>query len=220
MIPLWDFRQTPSEELPARLRKAWEESPSGLLTVSRRPAKRWTRELDFAHALILSSAPLYELVLWLDPALVPNLPEAVKEEQDYLLRGYQRLFSGELEVEEYIARLDQHIALQERELFPAIAALAPVERSLRELGYEHRGLEKGAASLSEAVKDFHLGKLEKGARERLDLDFFHLLEHHIERERDALIPAWKWLEKALKSGGLEKEGFPTETLDTVGNPLL
>lgn len=194
MIALTDLSEVTLETLPTRVRREWEEHGSGLLTLSRRPSKRWTADLQFAHPLILSSAPLYELILWLNPDQL-EVPKEDRDEQRFLLEGYRQLFAGELEVEEYIARLHQHIARQESGLFPHLVSLAPMERATRELGYEHRGLEKGAAQLAIAVADFRAGKLEKVSRERLDLDFYHLLEHHIERERDALIPAWKWLSK-------------------------
>ena len=194
MIALTDLREADLETLPTRVRREWEEHGSGLLTLSRRPSKRWTASLDFAHPLILSSAPLYELILWLDDNQV-ELPQEDHDEQHFLLEGYRQLFAGELEVDEYVAQLHQHIARQESELFPHLVSLAPVERATREMGYEHRGLEKEAKKLAVAVAGFLAGKFEKADRDRLDLDFYHLLEHHVERERDALIPAWKWLSK-------------------------
>lgn len=194
-MDLLDLRATPVDDLPNQLQLAWNRSPGCMLTVSRRPGRRWTKSIAFAQALVLSSAPLYELILWLESSAIPILPTAVVEEQSYLLQGYHSLFSGELEVEDYLQRLLAHIQDQERQMFPAMATLAPVERALRELGYEHQGLSKGAENLRSAVAAHQRGKLEKAARERLDLDFYHLLEHHIERERDAVIPAWKWLEK-------------------------
>lgn len=198
MMELLDLREEALETLPERVKEAW--AAPGCLILSRRPSKNWVESLEFAHPLRLSSAPLYELILWLEPSQLGALPEEVRVDQRELLDGYHRLFREEGDLEAYLSRLTEHIRSQEKELFPSVAALAPVERALRELSYEHRGLEKGALRLREAVAQHRRGELEKKDKDRLDLDFYHLLEHHIERERDALYPACSFLQINSKKG--------------------
>lgn len=198
MMPLIDLRQEQIETLPERVRALW--SPPAMLVLSRRPSNRWMKGLDFAVPLRLSSAPLYELVLWIESGRPAELPQDIRQEHEELLRGYHRLFREQEDLEAYLALLDRHIREQESRVYPAIAAAAPLERALRELSYEHRGLEKGAARLREAVARHRQGQLDKKDKDRLDLDFYHLLEHHIERERDALLPAWAFLQMNPKKG--------------------
>ncbi len=200
LIRLHDLRDVSVGDLLPHLVDLWRQHGGPLLTVSRRPDKHWTRTIDFARPLILSSAPLYELVLWVDPEEEIVLPEDALQEQAALLGGYLALFSDESPVENYLELLDRHIESQDRGLYLQIARLAPLERALRELGYEHKGLKQGASALPQAIEKHRAGRLEKKARERLDLDFYHLLEHHLERERLALIPAWLVLSGSEDAG--------------------
>lgn len=190
-----DHRNLDPEDLAERFRLDWAEADGGLLTTARRPRKRWTQDLDFARPLILSSAPQFELILWTPLDLALELSEEVATEQDYLLGRYKPLFDGREAVADYVARLTTHIEHQESVLFPQLTQLAPIERALRELSYEHRGLEKGALRIPELVAQAQAGTLTAKSREQFDLDFFHLLEHHVERERDALFPAQKFLQQ-------------------------
>lgn len=212
MIEQIDLRGVDSESLARSIEERWRQSPGLLLTLTHRPSKKWTRELDFARPLVLSSAALFEQILWVDRAWPLGLPAQAQQEGDDLLQGYHRLFSGAEEVETYLGRLTRHVENQEADLYPALLALAPLERAVRELGYEHQGLLKGATLLRDSVLLHRRGELSKAQKDRLDLDFFHLLEHHLEREQEALLPAWL----ALSDSHL----FAAERLDILGNPLL
>jgi hypothetical protein len=204
-VGLLDLRSEPVDSLPDRISEAWRQAPRLLLTVSRRPGKRWTQGMTFARGLVLASAPLYELVLWIDRATeFPLMPAEALQDQEELLGGYQRLFSQESDVEAYCQLLSRHIEHQERHLFPQLTELAPVDRATRELCYEHRGLEKGIEALRMAISSNQGGRLSKKDKDRLDLDFFHLLEHHLERERDAVFPALTVLCKG-KDSSLTKD---------------
>jgi hemerythrin-like domain-containing protein len=196
-IELLDLRVQPLESLPGLLEHAWSAAPGQLLTVCRRPAKGWARELTFARPLVLSSAPLYELIFWVDNERELTLPREVQKDQEELLSGYHRLFSEEGDEVAYLQRLRRHIQEQETGVYLRLLSLAPIDRATRELSYEHRGLEQGAEKLAQALHAHRLGLLAKKDKDRLDLDFFHLLEHHLERERDALFPAWNILESRL-----------------------
>jgi hypothetical protein len=195
-LPSVDLREVPLESLPQAVHEHWHAQDNGqLLTISRRPHKKWTTSLDFARPLVLSSSPMFEQILWTDRESSLPLPESVQQEQDALLAGYHRLFRGEGSVETYLKTLRRHVEEQEAVFYPALLKLAPLERALRELGYEHQGLLKNAAQLCEAVPRHQAGQLARKEKDRLDLDFFHLLEHHLERERDAIVPAWVALTK-------------------------
>lgn len=191
-----DLRQVPLDSLVETVESKWlAHGGEALLTISRRPSKGWTRELIFARPLTLSSSAFYELILWVDKRLDLRLPNQVEHDQRELLQGYHRLFSEQAPDAQqlYLERLHGHISSQEGELFPHMAELAPVQRALQELSYEHRGLEKGAEALGNALQAWRLGTLSKQQKDRLDLDYFHLLEHHLEREREALYPTWLFL---------------------------
>lgn len=190
VIELTDLRQQPLDELPQRVEDAWKKSKPALLTLSHRPSKRWVQQLDFAHPLRLSSAPLYELILWVPTDTELRLPNSVEQEQKELLEGYKQLFEKNADEQRYLELLGNHVRSQEEDFYPLFAQLIPAERALRELCYEHRGLEKEGLKLSATLAHHRSNSLSRQARERLDLDFFHLLEHHLERERDALFPAW------------------------------
>lgn len=191
-----DYREVPVDELPQRLELEWRNCRAGLLSTARRPRKRWTETLNFARPLILSSAPQFELILWVPQEATLDLEPAVRQEQAFLLDAYRDLFESPNAplLERYQKTLQSHITHQETSLFPRLEALAPIERATRELGYEHQGLKKGLERLPKLVEQSHRGELEARQRERFDLDFYHLLEHHIERERDALYPAQAYLQ--------------------------
>ena len=82
-----------------------------MLVASRRPSKSWTKALDFARPLTLSSAPLYELILWVDPRAETPLPQEAEQDQHALLRDYPALFSAGGCVERYLERLHRHTQL-------------------------------------------------------------------------------------------------------------
>lgn len=208
-MKLFDLRSVPPEQLADQLPALWAAHRPALLTVSRRPHKGWAKGLNLATPLLLSSAPLYELILWLDPAQLPALPEPTQREHAQLLEGYSALFTGAQQADAYRDLVLAHIASQEQVLFPRLLALAPLERLVRELGYEHQGLVNMMCGLAEAVEAHRQGALSKKDKEAWDLGFFHLLEHHLERESLAVYPAWSYLEDraALEDRSPQQAGF-------------
>lgn len=201
MMVCHDLRSRSATDLPSILESLWVESPRGLLAVSHRPHKKWTAALTFAHPLIFSSSALYELILWAPKDLDLNLSDEVALEQRRLLDDYRDIFKPEdrslqrQALKLYTDQIHQHIARDESNFYPLLLERIPVERALKELSYEHRGLEKGLQDISKSLEDRPHEKLTAKERERLDLNFYHLLEHHLERERNALYPAWKILSK-------------------------
>lgn len=199
-----DFRDVELEKLPQRLLESLAHcSEKPLFWLARRPSKRWHLKLTDRHGLLLSSAPQYEQILWLPCGQSPEIPEDFKSQSDSLLTSYhdlfrihdkeQRLSAGA----SYREALAEHIEDQEL-LFSqhALSRIGPLSRCLRELGYEHLGLRRGSERLPALLSS---AELATPLKERFDLDFYHLLEHHLERERDALYPALVALELIPRS---------------------
>ena len=190
-----DLRAASPESLLESIASLWDEQPGGLLTVSRRPSKRWTEAATFARPLVLSSAALFELVLWTPRSSEQPIPQDLHSELLSLLSDYKSFFSSpERESARlYIQKLEQHVHSQEATLYSTMAQIPHLDRAVRELRYEHQGLIRGLDGLRLAQEGALANSLEKRAKDRLDLDFFHLLEHHLEREIEALYPAWIFL---------------------------
>lgn len=191
-----DRLEISEEHLPTQLREDLDSCPSPvLLWVARRPRKNWFAGLSNRIPLVLSSAPRYEQIVWLQADCLPEGPSAFQEQCQYLLGTYRDLFELKTSVSEcsafhdYCNILKGHIARQEQDLFPRVLETLPISRCLRELSYEHRGLERGLQRLPTILQAARDGSLSKREKELFDLDFFHLLEHHLERESGALYPA-------------------------------
>lgn len=194
---LLDWRAESGVDIVARVKEQWVQHFPALVTVAQRPRKRWTKEILDARALILSSAPAYELILWVDPKLDLAIPSREAQALDGLLGGYRTMFSVPTldTVQAYVQALHDHVLSQEAHLYKGFAALMPgFERVIRELTYEHRGLEKTSVGLATKILAYARGELSKREREHMDLEHFHLLEHHIEREKEALWPALRFFE--------------------------
>lgn len=199
--------KSPMEQLPDILRAELQETETPiLLWTARRPHKRWHTDLVDWTPLLLTTAPQHEQIAWMRPGLQVSPDHSFQEECRRLLDDYKTLFEGTMPVRDcpHFARyrdlLLNHIGRQEQSTFPKLLEQLPLHRALRELGYEHQGLERGLHGLEQALEKSRLGTLGKAERERLDLDFYHLLEHHIERERDALSPIVDFLEGVYRTG--------------------
>ncbi len=202
-LPLHDLRELHTSQLVPLLEQLWADHSQGFWSVARRPGRRWTSSIAWAQALVLSSAPLFELILWIPPETTPQLPEKELEEQTLLLNHYAELFQTLCPEAErtYVRRLHDHFEQQEAFLYPHMETLPYVDRAVRELRYEHQGLKKGLEGLAQVLSQARDGKLVKSSKERLDLDFFHLLEHHLEREKEAIYPAWVFLDPRVDKSG-------------------
>lgn len=187
---LIDQRALPLEQLEGQLLSDLSKSPNKpVLWTARRPRKRWFVGLVAHRPLVLASSSQFEQILWLPPDALAPVPEEWQTESESLLEDYPRLFeSGD--AQSYSERVRSHIAKQESELFDELKSRLPsTERALRELCYEHRGLEAGLERLPTILSRFRSGDLSSRDRERFDLDFYHLLEHNLERKLEAVFPA-------------------------------
>lgn len=195
-VSLTDRLHIIEDQLPSQLKEDLDSNSSAVLIwVARRPRKNWFAGLSDHTALVLSSAPRYEQIVWLPPNYRPESPLGFEQECEYLLNAYRELFELKTCVSDcsalhtYCDTLNRHISSQEQELFPRALQNLPIDRCLRELSYEHRGLEIGLKRLPTVLQAARDGILSKREKELFDLDFFHLLEHHLERESGALYPA-------------------------------
>lgn len=84
--------------------------------------------------------------------------------------------------------LETELRREEERLFPRWRAATADERAPRELGYEIAGIRKGLLRLDEILQGVRDGTLSKRERDRYDIDFFHLVEHHVERLERSLLP--------------------------------
>jgi hypothetical protein len=202
-----DHRKADDRHLPQLLAQELDRASDGaLFWVAKRPRKRWFKSLTSWVPHVFSTGPLFEQILWLRPDLAVGPPESFDTEQKRLLTQYKTLFEGDTPVVEcerwlsYKSLLIRHITSQETDTFPILERQLPVQRALRELGYEHRGLERGLDSMPAILQEARNARLSSQNRERFDLDFFHLLEHHLERETEAVYPAIVFLEGVDRKG--------------------
>lgn len=196
-LPTKDLRLLDVSALPSELERLWRAHPDGFWSVARKLGRRWTAGISWAHPLVLASAPLYELILWIPLEATVPLPEEVARTHRMLLGGYSDLFDS-LDPEreaQYHTQLLQHFEVSEAEVYLKLETMPYADRAIREMRYERQGLTKGLAQLSDCLAAARSRSLERPRKERLDLDFFHLLEHHLERERDAIYPSWVFLKQ-------------------------
>ena len=195
-----DVRDLALSELEEVLVKTLAACPSSAcLWTACRPKKNWFQGLTEFRPLVFASSAKFEQILWLPPQAKPTLPEDWTGDCRRLLRGYPELFAGGsfLEYEDAVL---QHIHLQEKELFPKLLGHLPeAQRALRELSYEHRGLENGLKRMPAVLQQQQDGTLDSRARERFDLDYYHLLEHNVERKLDAIYPALAYFDQGFTS---------------------
>jgi hypothetical protein len=125
----------------------------------------------------------------------------LEAEYSHLLLSYgkivRRALAGDPAAKElaavYQAELREHIRRDETLLFPAIDKFLCDNRFTREMSYDHRGIEAGLASF-EALLDRCLeGTATRKEREKQELDLQHMLEHHLERESEGLLPLLPWI---------------------------
>jgi hypothetical protein len=189
-VTLRDHRQLAKEELEGQLQDSLAQCPTpALLWIAQRPKKHWFRGVTEHRPLVLASSERFEQILWLSPQTDVQVPEEWRLECQHLLRDYPQLYK-EGDLDTYAALVRGHISRQEKELFPELLRYLPdADRALRELGYEHRGLEAGLDRMPKILQAHRSGELAPPDRERFDLDFYHLLEHNLERKLDAVYPA-------------------------------
>ena len=185
-----DVRDVSASDLEKVLVRTLADCPAdACLWTACRPRKNWFKGLTEFQPHVLASSAKYEQIFWLAPGVGPTLPQSWTDDCRRLLSEYPALFTGG-SFPEYRDAVLQHIHLQESKLFPKLLNYLPdVQRALREISYEHRGLEEGLRRMPAILEQQRAEVLENRARERFDLDFYHLLEHNLERKLEAVYPA-------------------------------
>lgn len=117
-------------------------------------------------------------------------PEAEAARQGWadVFRRYREAMGSGEGGPAFAEALETELRREEERLFPRWRAATGEERAPRELGYEIAGIRKGLLSLEEVLQGVREGTLSKRERDRYDIDFFHLVEHHVERLERSLLP--------------------------------
>lgn len=95
--------------------------------------------------------------------------------------------------QQFVTELKGHLLFKENLLWPVWREGTQEERVLRELGYEHQGLHKGLKTFMDFVHQIVQEKVSKREKDHYDIEFFHLFEHHMEREQEGFYPCLEWL---------------------------
>ncbi|MBI3927621.1 MAG: hemerythrin domain-containing protein [Armatimonadetes bacterium] len=89
--------------------------------------------------------------------------------------------------------LHQHLELKQTRLYPLYRRVVGEDRLPRELGYEIDGIRQGLGRWEDMLRGALEGSATRRQLDRFEIDFFHLIEHHIEREKLSLLPALELL---------------------------
>ncbi len=122
----------------------------------------------------------------------PPVLDSYRDEHRRLIELYPAMVRSALEgrvgTEEFVQLMSSHLNREEEELFALVERWTGEPRLARELGYDHQGLRAGLAKLPDFVERVARGETTKKARDAFEIEFFHLFEHHYEREELSLYP--------------------------------
>ncbi len=190
MVDHLDLRRVPAEEAAGRLDEAWSRLQTPLLVRSFRPLPPTPTGLV---AWPLVDGPSAFFSVYSQPRPQSQALDRLRQDHLELARLYHSSVKQALAGEELTLKpqfqhlLIDHLKFEEDHLFGLFSEVVDDERLVRELGYEHQGIRQGL----EAYPDFLdrvLGGCTKKERDSFEIDFFHLIEHHVEREEKALYP--------------------------------
>jgi hypothetical protein len=133
----------------------------------------------------------------------PRLREQRKAHQRWL-ESFAELREAALKGREVTQRAETLVAdilaqqrWEEQTVYPVVASFLGDGRAVRELGYEHLGLQRLLPSLLPCLQELQPGagaEPEQRRRwERFRLDVVHLLEHHVEHEEKGVFPLYERL---------------------------
>lgn len=178
LLPALDLRQVGPDALEDGLRSLGANQAR--VVQSRQPLS-----LDgfTAWPLVPGPSAFYYLVHAPRPA-APAVLDIVRRQHQEIIRLYRAADGPGLE-----SFLLRHMETEEEALYPLYARLVE-ERQIRELGYEHLGLRRGLPEWRELLLRSDVTKRERDA---MDIRFFHLFEHHMEREEESLLPVLELL---------------------------
>lgn len=127
-----------------------------------------------------------------------------RREHRQLLELYPRMVAsaldGHADPEPFTQLLESHLRREEEHLFGRVEEWTGEPRLARELGYDHQGLRAGLLKLPDYLERVAAGDTTKKMRDAFEIEFFHLFEHHYEREERGLYPL---LERLAAARGYE-----------------
>lgn len=194
-MDILDLRRRPPDEVAHQLARALErlgdqetlvvQSFSPLLPLLEPPWKGWP---------LVDGPSAFYCLIGRERPLAPLL-DPVRARHQRLLELYPRMIQTTAEKGEIAIQLrDTFVGLVERQLqddeeflLPLVTEVTGEPRLARELGYEQRGIREGLQRLDGFLERVSAG-LPKKEIDRFEIDFFHLIEHHLERQAEGLLP--------------------------------
>lgn len=197
MVVELDLRRKPPEEARRQLREqaAVLPAPASLLVRSFAPLRELVAELEGSWTCWpLVDGPSAYFYLLSHPRPAEPALDGLRQQHQEFERLYHAMVATAVEradstdlYQRFVSGLEQHLELEERVLFPLFAEVTGDSRTIRELGYEHQGIRRGLERLPGFLERVVAGASKK-ERDAFEIDFFHLIEHHVEREEAALYP--------------------------------
>ncbi len=140
-----------------------------------------------AWPLVPGPSAYYYLVHTPLPQAEPVL-EVVREQHCEIVALYREAMALGSDGAAFEQLLSRHMDTEERTLYPLYQKILQEERLIRELGYEHLGLRRGLPEFRPFLQKMAAGETTKRDKDGFDIRFFHLFEHHMEREEESLLP--------------------------------
>lgn len=194
MIEQLDLRRLPPERVAAGLVEWQQQGPLPVLVMTNCPLRRMLPE-GFCWWPLVDGPSAY---FFLGHRVEPRQPllEPMRRQHKRLDGLYRQAVNqarnGQAECvrvgADFCRLLRRHLDFEEGHLYPLYLATVGEQRSLRELGYEHRGIREGLERFEPFLAEVLDGRLTSKQIDAYDIDFFHLLEHHVKREEDGLYP--------------------------------
>ncbi len=145
-----------------------------------------------AWPLVNGPSAYYYLVHTPLPLAEPVL-EVVREQHRQIVALYREAMALGSDGAAFEQLLSRHMDTEERTLYPLYQQIVQEERLIRELGYEHLGLRRGLPEFGPFLRKIAAGETSKRDKDGFDIRFFHLFEHHMEREEESLLPVLEHL---------------------------
>ncbi|MEW6283600.1 MAG: hemerythrin domain-containing protein [Candidatus Eremiobacterota bacterium] len=195
LLPPADLRGLSRPVLDERLQQALAELEPGLARlVQSRVDLRALLHRYSAWPLIDGPSAWYFLVH--PPVEASPLLDPLRQQHQRLFRLYRQAVAAALEGgpceplgAAFLDLLERHTTAEEKQLYPLYERSLRESRLIRELGWENLGLRRQAPDFGPFLLRVKAGETTRRDRDGFEIDFFHLLEHHVEREEKALFPA-------------------------------
>ncbi|MGE0487841.1 MAG: hemerythrin domain-containing protein [Vulcanimicrobiota bacterium] len=202
MVVELDLRRQPPDEARRQLRHQAAALPgqASLLVRSFAPLRELVAQLEGSWTCWpLVDGPSAYFYLLSHPRQAEPALDGLREQHLEFERLYHSMVSLAVEKstdvgvrDRFTSLLEDHLQIEERLLFPLFEEVTGDTRTTRELSYEHQGIRRGLGRLPGFLEKVVAGASKK-ERDAFEIDFFHLIEHHVEREEKALYPVLETL---------------------------